>query len=83
MGRVAIRLNAVVSLAGGLQNRLLLPSIFYLTLLNWQLQTRRLRHLTGHGAGVAGIINLAFARLYQHNQSQLVEGTMPFSSQKI
>jgi hypothetical protein len=39
--------------------------------------------LTGHGAVVAGKINLAFARLYQHNQSQLVEGTMPFSSQKI
>jgi hypothetical protein len=36
----------------------------------------------GHGAGVAGKINLAFARLYQHNQPQLDEGTMPFSSQK-
>jgi len=37
---------------------------------------------TGHGAVVAGKINLAFAQLYQQNQPQSNEGTMPFSLKK-
>jgi len=32
---------------------------------------------------VAGKVNLTFVQLYQHNQLQLMGGTMPFSFQKI
>jgi hypothetical protein len=37
---------------------------------------------TGHGAVVAGEVNLNFTHFCQPNQPQLNEGTMPFSFQK-
>jgi hypothetical protein len=67
---------------GGLQNHLRLHSIFYPTWpKNW-FQTQKSRHLTGHGAGVAGKTNFIFAQLCQRNQPQLNEGTMPFLFKK-
>jgi hypothetical protein len=37
----------------------------------------------GHGTVVVGKICLTFAQLYQQNQPQSNEGTMPFSFEKI
>ncbi len=80
--RLAIRHERFVSLRRWVI-RLLLQKQFTANFAKNQLQTRRLRRFTGHGAVAAGEADLTFAQLCQRNQPQLKERHDALSFQKI